>query len=277
MVNYATYKYEKPSYLDMLADPALAQLTRAGREPMILTQKFLYATPAADTEIRTSFTNELDGVATPVVIDIKSSDNTKDIAAGDGAQTVAILGISGSSETATDFKIQEEIITLTGTTAVETTLFYKRIMGTRTVTAGSEKDPAGNITVHEANGTSSTYCTQTAAYNYSINSRIYCPDGYNMHLHSLVTRRIPTTNTATASLTDGGILTIKRDGSLLTQYSTQKIGIIPLHNTIQHVDCEIEGSDDNYYTLSLQAVDQDVTTVYCYIRVSYIIYKASGI
>ena len=275
MTNSATYTFETPSYLDRIENPFLEQLHRVGRDPKILSMKFLYATPAADTEIRTSFTNVLDGIVTPVKVDIKSSDNTKDIAAGVGARTVAIFGISGTSATATDFKLQEEIVTLTGTSAVTTTLFYKRIIGTRTVTAGSEKDPAGNLTVHEVGGTSNTYCTQAAGTNFSINARVYVPTGYNLHMHSIKARRLPTVSTGTGNLTDGGVITIKRDGSLLTQVDNQKFPVLPLNLIDEHPCVDITGDDDDYVTLSVQAIDTDVTTVDLYIQVSYIIYATS--
>ena len=275
MTNSATYTFETPSYLDRIHDPFLEQLHRVGRDPKILSMKFLYATPASDTEIRTSFTNELDGIATPVKVNIKSSDNTNDKVGGTGAITVAIFGISGTSATATDFKLQEEVVTLTGTTAVTTTKFYKRIIGTRTVTAGSGKDPAGNLTVHEVGGTTNTYCTQGAGTNCSINARVYVPTGYNLHMERIKARRLPTVNTATGNLTDGGVITLKRDGSLLTQVDNQKFPVLPLNLIDEHPCVDITGSDDDYVTLSVQAIDTDVTTVDLYIRVTYIIYATS--
>ena len=275
MVDYARYEYRKPSKIELLRDPFLASLQRMGRDPMILIMKYLYATPAADTEIRTSFTHVLDGVATPVIIDVKSSDNTQDKAAGTGALTIGVLGISGTSATATDFKLQEEIVTLTGTTSVTTVKFYKRVIGTRTVTAGSGKDPVGNITVHENGATSNTYCTQTAAFNWSINARVYAPTGYDLHLYNAIMRRIPTTNTAVASLTDGGIVTLKLDDSLLTQQVIQKFDVLPTGNENKYVDLTITGDDDSYITFSVQAIDQDVTTAYLYIQASYVIYATS--
>ncbi len=275
MVDYARYEYRSPTHGERLKSPLFDMLHRQGRDPKLLIMKYLYATPAADTEIRTSFTNILDGIATPVVIDIKSSDNTQDKASGTGALTIGILGISGSSATATDFKLQEEIITLTGTTSVTTTKFYKRVIGTRTVTAGSGKDPVGNITTHEEGGTTNTYSTQTAAYNWSINARVYAPSGYDLYLFNAIMRRIPTTNTAVASLTDGGIVTLKLDDSLLTQQVVQKFDVLPTNNENKHVDLTLTGDDDSYITFSVQAVDQDVTTAYLFIQVSYLIYATS--
>jgi len=275
MANSAQYEYRTPTYLERLDYPFLEQLHRVGRDPKLLIMKYIYATPAVDTEIRTSFTNTLDGIATPVVVDVKSSDNAQDKSGGTGALTIGLFGISGSSATATDFKLQEESVILNGTTSVTTVKFYKRIIGTRTLTAGSGKDPVGNITVHEEGGTSNTYCTQALATNWSINARVYVPDGYNCHMKDIVLRRLPTVNTGTGNLTEGGVVTIKRDDSLLTQVDNQKYSVLPTNPTHENPEVDFAGSDDDYVTLSVQAIDTDVTTTELYLRVTYIIYGTS--
>jgi len=70
-----------------------------------------------------------------------SSSSTNDTAAGTGARTILVQGLDG------DYNEAEEIVTLNGQTAVNTTTSFLRVNRAYVLTAGSGGTAAGNIYV----------------------------------------------------------------------------------------------------------------------------------
>lgn len=79
--------------------------------------------------------------ATAEVCNVKSTDNTKDIAGGTGARTIIVTGINELYDVVT------ETVTLNGTTNVLTTNKYWNIHRAYVATAGTDLTAAGTITI----------------------------------------------------------------------------------------------------------------------------------
>jgi len=75
------------------------------------------------------------------VLELASSDNTQDKAAGAGALTVQIRGWDG------DYAELNETMTMNGTTMLTTTGLFLGVNSARVLTAGSELDPKGIIDI----------------------------------------------------------------------------------------------------------------------------------
>ena len=77
-------------------------------------------------------------LATPIKLDISSS-STADVAAGTGARTITIMGLGASAA------YQEETVTLTGQTVVQSAKTWYRVFGAYVLTAGTGLTNAGDI------------------------------------------------------------------------------------------------------------------------------------
>ena len=119
MAAAAEWDLRSPNYVDRaLMDPLLRIIEARGVKKLQIIEYELYQeSPDAKGEIRVNYTNEFDGVATPVVVDIKSSSGNDVLAGpGTGAQTVGILGIDEN-----DNYVQETVIMLGAAAATTVT------------------------------------------------------------------------------------------------------------------------------------------------------------
>lgn len=109
-----------------------------------------------------------------------SSSSTDDAAAGTGARTVYILGTNGTGGYA------EEIVTLNGQTAVNTTNTYFSIERVTVLTVGSGGANAGTINVGTGDVTAGVpaviYGHITVGDNTSLTGHWTCPTGYTGYL-----------------------------------------------------------------------------------------------
>ena len=83
----------------------------------------------------------IDRAATPAVVGVASTDNTKDNVGNVGALTVRVFGLDSSGNE------QTNDVTLTGTTAVNTASTFSAVHQVLVLTTGSENDNSGNIWV----------------------------------------------------------------------------------------------------------------------------------
>ena len=90
----------------------------------------------------------------PVALEVVSTDNTNDIAAGTGARSVVITGLSNTNGAWT---IEEQTIALNGTTVVAVPNSMLRVYRTRVATSGTYASPAAGGASHN-----STITVQTA-------------------------------------------------------------------------------------------------------------------
>jgi hypothetical protein len=72
-------------------------------------------------------------------LDITSSDNTKDVAAGTGAQKIKIYGLDVNLRQLT------EVVTMNGQTAVTTVNAFRRVFGASVLVVGTDSLQAGDI------------------------------------------------------------------------------------------------------------------------------------
>ena len=111
---------------------------------------WISATQAGE-ELGTAATSDKDGTAVPFQITVVSSDNTKDLVDGVGAQRTAIIGVSVSSIAAYQGGekpvLGVEVVDINGTTDVLSTRWYLHHIHSYICSVGSEGDPVGNIQI----------------------------------------------------------------------------------------------------------------------------------
>lgn len=109
---------------------------------------------------------------------VKSSDG-KDTAAGVGARTIQIRGLDEN------YAIQTETVIMTGAVAKETTKEYIRFLDAEVLTAGTELDNAGNITIKD-NADALTLGYIHASYNKSSGVFFTVPAGKTLYVCDLL-------------------------------------------------------------------------------------------
>lgn len=274
MANGAWFDFRSPDRKDF-DDIMMLSSLNAGYDCYVFDLDLRQAAPDVEAEIRVSYTNAFDGTASPVVLDVKSSDNTQDKAGGTGALTVGLLGISATSATGT-FTYYLEIITLTGTTSVTTTRYYKRVIMAKVLTAGSGGVPVGNITVHETGGTTNTYLTIAAGAVCSVNARFYLATGYSCAWTYLYGNVIQATGTSSGNLDNGAnIRPIYVDGSGVTAdaYNVHTINGTLENEIIDPGFPVVSGNDTKYFTLNHVIIDTD-TNMEMHYKAKIICWKA---
>ena len=243
-----------PNYIDRaLMYPLLDIITARGVKNLkIISYRLFQESPDTKAEIRVNYTDEFDGVGTPVEVDVKSSSGNDALAGpGTGAQTVGMLGIDEND----DYVI--ELIEMEGASAVTTTTLWKRLLQLKVLTAGSGKKAAGNITVHEVGATTKTYMTIAANGLSTISARLYIPDGKTAVIGFLMGNSIFTTAAATVDVDAGSNLYPIYADEDLTREILHKYTIIPGRN-LQPIPTHLQprvGSGDNYFTLQHEALN----------------------
>jgi len=241
-----------PNYMDRaLMYPLLDIITARGIKNLKIIQQQLYQeSPDAKAEIRVNYTDEFDGVATPVIVDIIST-SVQDATGGTGALTYGLLGIDENN----DYVI--EIITANGQTKAPSTTLWKRLLQLKVLTAGTGKKAAGTVTVHEDSGIVKTYMTIAANGLSTISARLYIPDGKYAMIGFLMANTIFTTAAATVDLDAGSNIYPVYADEDLTREILHKYTIIPSAN-IQpfavHFKPEL-GTNDNYLTIQHECLN----------------------
>lgn len=180
MADYANYKFftepDASHEADPVIGPLLQKLREKGYHTFHILHKWLHVAPAdAEAEIRTDFTTLFDGVATPILLAIDSSDNTQDKAAGTGAKTASML------KTLSTHLMAEESYTLVGTTVVDGADLNEHLNDMKILTYGSDGQPTGTIqAINHAD--SAVYAKIADTGHCTINARTYIPAGYAGYL-----------------------------------------------------------------------------------------------
>ena len=116
--------------------------------------------------------------ATPIRMQVVSTDNTQDTAGGTGARSVKINYLD------TNFLEQEETINLNGTTAVPTVATnILRVNAFYVVVAGTGKVPLGNLSLQSVGG-ATTYAYIIAGYNNSTKAVYTVPANKSLYITS---------------------------------------------------------------------------------------------
>ena len=144
--------------------------------------------------------------ATPVACEAISS-STSDAAAGTGARTITVEGLT------TNYELVTETATMNGTSAVALTNLFIRVLDVRVATAGSGTLNAGNITIRTVSGSNAVgYIIANAG---RMGSLCYtCPAGRQAFVlqlsHELANADVSYTDAATAVSQAAGQVNIYR-------------------------------------------------------------------
>lgn len=246
------WDFRSPNYIDKaLMYPLLDIIAARGVKNLKIIEYELYQeSPDAKAEIRVAFTNEFDGVATPAVVDIKSTDANDD--AGDnGATAYDLLGIDANDDYAV------ERIAAAGQAAATSTTLWKRLLQLKVATAGSSKKAEGTVTVHENGGVVNTYMTLAANGLSTISARLYIANGKTAVIGFLMGNSIFTTAAGAVDLDAGSNLYPVYADEDLTREILHKYTLIPSTNVQPippHWDARL-GTGDNYFTMQHEALN----------------------
>lgn len=125
------------------------------------------------------------------------SSSAADTSAGTGARTLRIMGLDAN------YAVQNETVTLNGTTPVTTTGTFIRVHSASVQTAGSGGVNAGILTVRQSTTTTNIFLALEVGLNQSNSSAYTIPagqTGYMRKIHGAI-------RGSTASALDGGIWT----------------------------------------------------------------------
>lgn len=107
------------------------------------------------------------------------SSSAADAAAGTGARTIRVTGLDAN------YNVQQETITLNGTTPVNGLLNFIRVHTATIITAGSSGVNAGAITVRQTTTTANVFLSIVIGRNQSNCSAYTIPAGYTAYMRSL--------------------------------------------------------------------------------------------
>lgn len=107
------------------------------------------------------------------------SSSVNDASAGTGARTIRITGLDAN------YAVQSEVITLNGTTPVDSVNTYRRVHTATVLTAGSGGVNAGVITVRHTTTTANTFLSMVAGRNQTNCSGYTVPAGHTGYMRHL--------------------------------------------------------------------------------------------
>lgn len=134
------------------------------------------------------------------------SDSASDTAAGTGARTIRITGLDSG------YNIQQETITLNGTTPVASVNQYRRIHTGMIVTAGIGGVNVGNITVRHSATEANIFLFMLPGRNQTNYSAFTVPSGHTAYMRYLHGSIRGTTQAVTPAVVEGNIWTRPFEG-----------------------------------------------------------------
>lgn len=246
------WEFRSPNYVDRaLMYPLLDIIEARGVKKLKVIEYDLFQeSPAAKAEIRVAYTDEFDGVATPAVVDIISTD-INDTAGSTGATAYDLFVIDEND----DYVVER--IAANGQSAATSVTLCKRLLQLKVATAGSSKKAEGVVTVHENGGAVNTYMTIAANGLSTISARLYLASGYTAVAGFLMGNSIFTTAAATVDLDAGSNMYFVYADEDLTREIIHKYTIIPTTN-VRPIPSHWEprvGTGDNYLTMQHEALN----------------------
>ncbi|MHA1748385.1 MAG: hypothetical protein ACTSYF_07035 [Promethearchaeota archaeon] len=137
-------------------------------------------------------TNEADGTSTAITLKAVSASATDKDAADGAVREITVIGLDA------DGTPQEETIALDGTTAVELSDSWSRVIHAYAISWGTGgSDAAGNITIYDKSD-DTVYLTITAGSNESNGCHIYFAENWNLIIASRVKGTFLTRTAATS-------------------------------------------------------------------------------
>lgn len=247
-----SWDFRSPTYEDRFNMYPLLDIIQARgvKKLTVVFYELLEESADALAEYRVNYTNEFDGVATPAVVDIISTDANDD--AGDaGATAYDLFGIDANN----DYVVER--IAANGQAAATSTTLWKRLLQLKVATAGASKKAEGTVTVHENGGAVNTYMTIAANGLSTISARLYLASGWSGMIGFIMANSIFTTAAAAVDIDAGSNLHPIYADEDLTREIIHKYTIIPGRNLspiLPHWEIRT-GTGDNYFTLSHQALN----------------------
>lgn len=264
MANMADYKFFTAPDASHLSDPVmgpiLQQLRNEGHSTFHVLHKWMtYTAPNAEAEIRVDYTDLFDGVATPILIAIDSSDNAQDKAAGTGALTAKMLLTNDAH------LMCEETFTLNGSTVVDSTQdLYEHINEVKLLTYGTDGNPTGTIQAI-SHADNKVYAKIANTDHCTINARTYIPAGYTGYLVLNAKAKyigIPS-DAAGMTATEGACVRfkfVKLDANEPTDSGIFKQSVVPGQVVVDITPPKVirAGGTDEYVTLLISDMDDGV-------------------
>lgn len=129
------------------------------------------------------------------------STSTADAAAGTGARVIRITGLDGS------YNVQQEDITLNGTTPAAGLLTFRRVHTAQIISAGSGGVNAGTITVRHTTTVANVFLNMVIGRNQTNSSGYTVPAGYTGYMRRLMLSVRVVSGLGANGLMQGGIWT----------------------------------------------------------------------
>ena len=273
MAGYGSYDFRDPTLEDYINfEHILDVVQRKGGTKQEFKMLFMECTmPSGATMIAADSgrTNELDAVATPIIIYAISSDNVEDKAGQDGALEVTVFGIDEN-----DVYIEETIV-LNGTTQVAGVVKFQRLIAAKLTLCGVDGVGTGNVTITDT-GQAATYLTIPAGQAGSAQAgKVWIASGWkglivNFDAHFInlpgaaAFSRVEGTNIWIRTI-DGGTVT----GDELHQYTISTNKVLP---TFAHWEI-IDGVDDSLFDIFHQSVNTGTTDHNVHYDINYLLWK----
>ena len=197
------------------------------------------------------------------------STDAKDTAAGVGTRTIRVFIIDSEGRPGhTD-------ISMAGATNVKSSVTAMGIYGTIGLTAGSEGDTAGTITLLDT-GANDVYCTIAAAGMSSVSARCLVPDTWNAVIGDIASHVLEVSDAAVDIDPElGAIITprIAEEASGVDDDVVERI-VVSHYNNVYRNDLHdiCDGGDGTYYTINHETKADDKNTT-IYTRIRYILWS----
>ena len=273
MAALGSYDFRDPSLEDYINfEHALDVVQRKGGTKQEFKMLFMECTmPSGATMIAADAgrTNELDGVATPIIVYAISSDNVEDKAGQDGALEVTVFGIDENDV------YNEEAFTLNGTTQVAGTIKWQRLIAAKLTECGVDGVGTGNVTITDT-GQAAQYLLIPAGQAGSAQAgKVWIPLGWKAMIVNFDAHFINLPGAAAFSRVEGTNIWIRTiDGGTVTgdelhQYTISTDKILP---TNPHWEI-IDGVDDSLFDIFHQSVNTGTTTLNVHYDINYLLWK----
>lgn len=273
MAAYGSYDFRDPSLEDYINfEHALDVVQRKGGTKQEFKMLFMECTmPSGATMIAADAgrTNELDGVATPIIVYAISSDNVEDKAGQDGALEVTVFGIDENDV------YNEEAFTLNGTTQVAGTIKWQRLIAAKLTECGVDGVGTGNVTITNT-GQAEQYLLIPAGQAGSAQAgKVWIPLGWKAMIVNFDAHFINLPGAAAFSRVEGTNIWVRTiNGGTITddelhQYTISTDKILP---TYPHWEI-IDGVDDALFDIFHQSVNTGTTDHNVHYDIFYLLWK----
>ena len=273
MAGFGSYDFRDPSLEDYINfEHTLDVIQRKGNVKQEFKMLFMECTmPSGATMIAADSgrTNELDGVATPIIVYAISSDNVEDKPGQDGALEVTVLGIDENDN------FIEDTLVLNGTTQVAGVITFQRTIAAKLTKCGVDGVGTGNVTITNT-GQTETYLTIPAGQAGSAQAgKVWIPPGWKGLIINFDAHFINLPGAAAFSRVEGTNIWIRNiDGGTVTddelhQYTISTNKILP---EFFHWDI-IDGVDDALFDIFHQSVNTSTTDHNVHYDINYLLWK----